>query len=114
VDLGWKGEGTLPSSSHRLKIVFWRSKSFPMGRCDQGIKFCSKIQSARNRFKLDESVGLVIANPTQLVSSQTDVGSERYCNLFIKSNREKKMMLTVQSVQADVAESYDRTLTWQK
>jgi hypothetical protein len=38
---------------------------------DQGIKFCSKIQSARNRFKTDESVGLVIANPTQLISSQT-------------------------------------------
>jgi hypothetical protein len=54
---------------------------------DQGIKFCSKIQSAQNRFKPDESVGLVVANPTQLVSSQTDVGSERYCNLFIKSNR---------------------------
>jgi hypothetical protein len=57
---------------------------------DQGIKFCSKIQSARNHFKTDESVGLVVANPTQLVSSQTDVGSERYCNLFIKSNRQKK------------------------
>jgi hypothetical protein len=74
--------------------------------CDQGIKFCSKIQSARNRFKPDESVGLVVANPTQLVSSQTDVGSERYCNLFVKSNRQKKMMLTVQSVQADVAGPY--------
>jgi hypothetical protein len=80
-----------------------------MGRCDQGIKFCSKIQSARNRFKLDERVGLVVANPMQLVSSQTDVGSERYCNLFVKSNRQKKMMLTVQSVQSvqdDVAGPY--------
>ena len=57
---------------------------------DQGTKFCSKIQSAQNRFKSDKSVGLIVANPTQLVSSQTDVGSERYCNLFIKSNREKK------------------------
>jgi hypothetical protein len=85
-----------------------------MGRCDQGIKFCSKIQSARNHFKMDESVGLVIANPTQLVLSQTDVESERYYNLFIKSNRQKKMMLTVQSVQADVAGPYDRMLTWQK
>jgi hypothetical protein len=61
-----------------------------MGRCDQRIKFCSKIQSARNCFKPDKSIGLVVANPTQLVSSQTDVGSERYCNLFIKSNRQKK------------------------
>jgi hypothetical protein len=75
-----------------------------MGRCDQGIKFCSKIQSARNRFKPDESVGLVVANPAQLISSQTDVRSERYCNLFIKSNRKKNLI-----VQADVAEPYDRT-----
>jgi hypothetical protein len=57
---------------------------------DQGIKFCSKIQSARNRFKSDESVGLVVVNPTQLVSSQTDVGSERYRNLFGMANRQKK------------------------
>jgi hypothetical protein len=56
---------------------------------DQGIKFCSKIQSARNRFKPDKSVGLIVANPTQLVSSQTDVGSERYSDLFVKSNRQK-------------------------
>jgi hypothetical protein len=80
-----------------------------MGRCDQGIKFCSKIQSARNHFKPDESVGLVVANPMQFISSQTDIGSERYCNLFLKSNRQKILMLTVQSVQADVAEPYDRT-----
>jgi hypothetical protein len=59
-----------------------------MGRCDQGIKFCSKIQSAQNRFKLDESVGLVVVNPMQLVSSQTDVESERYSDLFVKSNRQ--------------------------
>jgi hypothetical protein len=84
-----------------------------MGRCDQGIKFCSKIQSARNCFKMDESVGLVVANPTQLISSQMDVGSERYSDMFIKSNsQKKKLMLTVQfvqSVQADVAEMYSRT-----
>jgi hypothetical protein len=57
---------------------------------DQGIKFCSKIQSARNRFKPNKSVGLVIANPMQLVSSQTDVGSKRYCNMFGMSNRQKQ------------------------
>ena len=54
---------------------------------NQGIKFCSKIQSARNRFKSNERVGLIVANPMQLVSSQTDVGSERYSDLFVKSNR---------------------------
>jgi hypothetical protein len=78
-----------------------------MGRCDQGIKFCSKIQGAHNCFKPNESVDLIVVNPTQLVSSQTDVGSERYCNLFGMSNKQKKGTLTVQSVQsvqADVAE----------
>jgi hypothetical protein len=58
-------------------------------KCDQGIKFCSKNQSARNRFKPDESVGLVVSNPMQLASSQTDLGSKRYSDLFIKSNRKK-------------------------
>jgi hypothetical protein len=75
-----------------------------MGRCDQGIKFCSKIQSVRNRFKSDESVGLVVANPTQLIWVQTDVGSERYHVLFKFTNMQKKGLLTVQSVQM---------LTWQ-
>jgi hypothetical protein len=56
----------------------------------QGIKFCSKIQSARNRFKSNGSVGLVIMNPTQLVWVQTDVGSERYRVLFKMTNRQKK------------------------
>ena len=79
---------------------------------DQGIKFCSKIQSVWNHFKSNKSVGLVVVNPMQLVSSQTDVRSERYCNLFIKSNREKKT-LTVQSVQSDVVGSYDRTMMCQ-
>jgi hypothetical protein len=80
-----------------------------MGRCDQGIKFCSKIQSAQNCFKPDESIGLIVANPTQLVSSQTDIGNERYCNMFVKSNRQNFLMLTVQSVQSvqdDVAGPY--------
>jgi hypothetical protein len=57
---------------------------------DQGIKFCSKIQNARNRFKSNESVGLVVANPTQLVLFQTNIGSERYCDLFESSNRQKR------------------------
>jgi hypothetical protein len=82
-----------------------------MGRCDQGIKFSSKIQSAWNRFKLDESVGLDVANPMQLISSQTDVVSERYCNLFIKSNRQKKndVHCTVRTGTGDVAGPYGRT-----
>jgi hypothetical protein len=43
-------------------------------------------------------------NPTQLVWVQTDVVSERYHVLFKMTNRQKKGMLTIQSV---------RLLTWQ-
>jgi hypothetical protein len=71
---------------------------------DQGIKFCSKIQSAQNRFKLNESVGLIITNPMQLVWVQTDDGSERYHILFKMTNKQKKRVLTVQFVQM---------MTWQ-
>jgi hypothetical protein len=60
---------------------------------DQGIKFCSKIQSVWNRFKLNESVGLIIVNPMQLVRVQTDVGSERYRVLFKFTNRQKKKVV---------------------
>jgi hypothetical protein len=56
----------------------------------RGSNFAQKFKVLGIASNLDESVGLVVANPTQLVSSQTDVGSERYCNLFIKSNRQKK------------------------
>jgi hypothetical protein len=62
-------------------------KPFLIFHPDQGIKFCSKIQSARNHFKSNESVGLIVANPTQLIWVQTDVGSERYRDLFESSNR---------------------------
>jgi hypothetical protein len=80
----------LPSSLDILKIVFWRSKIFPMGRCDQGIKFCSKTQSAQNHFKSNESVGLVVTNPTQLIWVQMDFGSERYRILFKMTNMQKR------------------------
>jgi hypothetical protein len=71
---------------------------------DPGDQILLKIQSARNRFKLNGSVGLVVTKPTQLVWVQTDVGSERYHVLFKMTNRQKKWMLTVQSI---------RMLTWQ-
>jgi hypothetical protein len=81
-----------------------------MGRCDQGIKFCSKIQSAWNRFKPDESVGLVVENPTQFISSQTRRREREILQSVPQVKQAKKnLMLTVQSVQADVAEPYDRT-----
>jgi hypothetical protein len=73
-----------------------------------------KNSKCSESLQTDESVGLVVANPTQLVSSQTDVGSERYHNLFGMSNRQKKDAdcKFVQSVQANVAGLYDRTLMW--
>jgi hypothetical protein len=67
-----------------------------ISKCDQGIKFCSKIQSAHNRFKPDESIGLVIANPMQLVSSQTDIGS-KILQSVRKVKQAKKGTLTVYS-----------------
>ena len=57
----------------------------------QGIKFCSKIQSAQNHFKSNESVGLIVTNPTQLIWAQMNVGSERYCVLFKFTNRQKRV-----------------------
>jgi hypothetical protein len=83
----------LGSSSFVLQLLCFESllaQGKAKGLGDQGIKFFSKIQSAQNRFKPDESVGLIVANPTQLISSQTDVRSERYCNLFGMSNRQKR------------------------
>ena len=70
----------------------WKKKWSEVPYCpsDQGIKFCSKIKSARNHFKSNERVGLIVVNPTQFISSQTDVRSERYCDLFESSNRQKK------------------------
>jgi hypothetical protein len=53
---------------------------------DQGSNFSPKINVLRI-LKTNESVALVITNPTQLILSQTDVGSERYRDLFESSNR---------------------------
>jgi hypothetical protein len=56
---------------------FWTDQNL-----DQGSNFSSKIKRSRNCLKTNVSVALVITNPTQFVSSQTDVGSERYRDLF--------------------------------
>jgi hypothetical protein len=90
-----------------------------MGRCDQGIKFFSKIQSAQNHFKSNKSIGLIVANPTQLIWVQTDVGSERYRVLFKMENRQKRDAdCTVRTLctEDDVVDRTDdvagHTLTW--
>jgi hypothetical protein len=86
------------SLTHSLSPHLYHSLTLPLPSfsltlsppiTDQGIKFCSKIQSAQNHFKPDESVGLVILNPTQLVLSQTDFRRKRYSDFFIKSNKQK-------------------------
>jgi hypothetical protein len=88
-----------------------------MGRCDQGIKFCSKIRSAQNRFKSDESVGLIVVNPMQLVWVQTDVRSERYHVLFKMANRQKRDADCIVRTNNDMADRNDdmadHTLRWQ-
>jgi hypothetical protein len=88
-----------------------------MGRCDQGIKFCSKIQSAQNRFKPERERRPHHCEPnaTRFISNGRQ---ERKILQSIRQVKQaKKMMLTVQSVQsvqADVAGPYDRTeVTWQ-
>jgi hypothetical protein len=50
---------------------------------------------------MNVSVALVITNPTQLVLSQMDVRSERYCDLFESPNRKKKMRVDY-AVRTDV------------
>jgi hypothetical protein len=73
-----------------------------MGRCDQGIKFCSKIQNAQNCFKSNESICLIVVNPTQLVWVQTNDGKERYCILFKMANMQKRGAdCTVRTVRMD-------------
>jgi hypothetical protein len=74
-----------------------------MGRCYPGDQIFLKIKGARNCFKLNGSVDLVIMKPTQLVWVQMDVGRKRYCILFKMTNNQKKGMLTIQSV---------RMMTW--
>jgi hypothetical protein len=74
------------------------------------IKFCSKIQSAQNHFKSNESIGLVIVNPVQLVWVQTDVRSERYRVLFKMANRQKRDVDCTIHTDDDVA---GRMMTWQ-
>jgi hypothetical protein len=76
------------------------SQSFVL--LDQGIKFCSKIQSAQNHFKSNESIGLIVANPMQLIWVEMDIGSERYRVLFKFTNRKKRVAdCTVRTVRMD-------------
>jgi hypothetical protein len=88
-----------------------------MGRCDPGDQILLKIQSARNHFKSNGSVGLVVMNPTQLVWVQMDIGRERYRVLFKTTNRQKKGMTdcTVRT-DADVAgrTTHGRPYGWQE
>jgi hypothetical protein len=84
-----------------------------MGRCDQGIKFCSKIESAWNRFNSKESVGLIVTNPMQLIWVQTNVGSERYHVLFKMVNTHKRdddCIVHTVHMDDDMA---GRTMMWQ-
>jgi hypothetical protein len=72
-----------------------------MGRCDQGIKFFSKIQSARNRFKW--------------TSGARDIA---FCSKW-KTGKKGMLTLQVHTVRTDddmadrTDDVADRTLTWQ-
>ena len=86
---------------------------FQWGGVIRGSNFCSKLQSARNHFKSNESIGLVVVNPTQLVWFQTDVGSERYHVLFKMENKEKRDAdYIVRTVRTD-DDVVGRMMMWQ-
>ena len=72
-----------------------------MGRCDPGDQILLKYSNARNRFKSNGSIGLIVTNPMQLIWVQMEVGSERYHVLFKMENRQKR--------DADCTSPYIRT-----
>jgi hypothetical protein len=90
-----KGEG---------KIVFWRSKSFPMGRCDPGDQILLKNSKCLESLQIERE-----RRPRRYEPNATRLGSngrrEREISRSVQNDKQaKKGVLTVQSV---------RTLTWQ-
>jgi hypothetical protein len=80
-----------------------------MGRCDQGIKFCSIFKVLGMRRKQCHCVHLVFLIPAVYLLSQTESVWRRYRDLFTKPNRQNFWMLTVpvRTVQyGDVAGPY--------
>jgi hypothetical protein len=60
-----------------------------MGRCDQGIKFCSIFKVLGIRRKQCHCVCLVFLIPVVYLLSQTESVWRRYRDLFAKPNRQK-------------------------
>jgi hypothetical protein len=77
-----------------------------MGRCDQGIKFCSIFKVLGMRRKQCHCICLVFLIPTVYLLSQTESVWRRYRDLSAKPNRQKFGMLTVPVRTV-------RTATWQ-
>jgi hypothetical protein len=66
-----------------------------MGRCDQGIKFCSIFKVLRMRQKQSHCVCLVFLIPEVYLLSQMESVWRRYHDLSAKINRQNFWMLTV-------------------
>jgi hypothetical protein len=77
-----------------------------MGRCDQGIKFCSILKVLGMRRKQCHCVRLVFLISAVYLLSQTESVWRKYRDLFAKPNRQNFWMLTIPVRTV-------RTVTWQ-
>jgi hypothetical protein len=62
-----------------------------MGRCDQGIKFCSNFKVLGMQQKQCHCVRLIFLIPAVYLLCQMDSIWRRYRDLFVKPNRQKKI-----------------------
>jgi hypothetical protein len=87
-----------------------------MGRCDQGIKFCSIFKVLGMRRKQCHCVRLVFLIPAVYLLSQTESVWRRYRDLSAKPNRQNFWMLTVPVRTVHTVTWQGRTIhtvTWQ-
>jgi hypothetical protein len=99
VTFHWQGRLLNLGGYNHLSLI-WGSTS------DQGIKFCSNFKVLRMQRNQCHCVCLVFLIPTIYLLCQTNSAWRSYLDLFVKSNRQKKIVLTVQSVRSDVAGPY--------
>jgi hypothetical protein len=86
-----------------------------MGRCDQGIKFCSIFKVIRMRRKPCHCIRLVLLIRAVYLLSQTESVWRRYRDLFAKANRQNFWMLTVpiRTVRTVTWQGHTIMMTWQ-
>jgi hypothetical protein len=77
-----------------------------MGRCDQGIKFCSNFQSAQNATKQVPLRPSRLPNSGGIFTLSNGLHMEKISRYVRQVKHAKILVLTVQSVQSDVAGPY--------